>query len=137
MPQLTTDYDPKVGPTIPLIVSDPLSYRREEDSARQERLSFLVDTGASDSSISGRVADRLALPVLGLHAVTGFASVGNAYQYLADVELSFDQVFPIPDMRLLRFEYDTEIVHGILGRVVPRLGTLVLDGPNRRFTLTF
>lgn len=137
MPRLTSVYDPEVGPLVTAIVSEPASLAIGEDSPRQEKVAFLIDTGASDSSISGRITDRLNLPVVGLHTVVGFGSSQDAHQHLADVELLLDEIFSIRDLELFRFDKETQSLQGILGRDVLGLGSLFLDGPNRKFTLTF
>ena len=137
MPQIKSNYDPDVGPLVTAFVSEPLSHASEEDTPRREKVAMLVDTGASDSAISGRVADRLGLPILGLDSVVGFGSTEDAYQHLADLDLSLDQTFTIPGLMLFRFDKDSDRIQGILGRDVLGRGVLVLDGPNRQFTLTF
>jgi hypothetical protein len=98
---------------------------------------MLLDTGASDSAISGRVADRLGLRVLGFETIVGFGSAGDSVQYLADVDLILEEVFPLGEIPLFRFETESDRVQGILGRDILARGTLFLDGPNRTFTLTF
>ena len=98
---------------------------------------MLVDSGASDSSISGAIADRLALPVLGFHNVSGFGASGVAYQYFADIELWLDVRYEFSDWKLLRFESDYNKIQGILGRDILCLGKFILDGPNGQFTLEF
>lgn len=135
MPQLTRPYDPNVGPVVSVVVSDPFSSRRDDESPRSESVTMLIDTGASDSFIAGAVADRLALPVLGLHSVRGFAAKSAAYQYLTDLVVRLDSDCELAGWKLLRFDTDYDRIQGVLGRDVLERARFVLDGPARRFTL--
>lgn len=98
---------------------------------------MLIDSGASDSSIWGAVADRLALPILGLHNVSGLGTKGPAHQYLADIELWLDDCYSLLDWKILRFDSDYDQIQGILGRDILGRGKFILDGPKRQFTLEF
>ena len=99
---------------------------------------MLVDSGASDSSIRGDVADRLGLRVLGLFSVTGFANRASTIQHLADIELWLGDVsYPLSGWKLMRFESDYDKIDGILGRDILERGRFVLDGPAHQFTLEF
>lgn len=137
MPRLTCPYDPDVGPEISVTVSDPLGYRSEDDSPKSEKVIMLLDSGASDSSISEAVAARLSLPVLGLHRVSGFGASADTYQYLADLELWLDVGHELSDRKLLQFSSDHNRIQGILGRDILGLAKFYLDGQNREFTIEF
>jgi hypothetical protein len=135
VPRLTGHYDPGIEPVISVTVSDPFNSRRDEEPSRSETVVMLIDTGASDSSIAGAVADRLGLPVLGLHTVSGFGASGAALQYLADLVLRLDKDHELSDWKLLRFDSDYDKIQGILGRDILARARFVLDGPSRQFTL--
>jgi hypothetical protein len=135
VPLLIRPFEPNVGLVLSVIVSDPFSFRRDEESPRSESVTMLIDSGASDSSIAGAVADRLSLPVLGLHTVSGFGARGATLQYLADMMLRLDGDYELSDWKLLRFDSQYDKIQGILGRDILERARFVLDGPNRQFTL--
>jgi len=136
VPQATRRYDPRIGPVISVAISDPFSDRPDDEFPRSEKVTMLIDTGASDSSISGVIADHLSLPVLGLHDVSGFGSNNMTYQYLFDLELLLDSSHQLADWKLLRFDTDYNKIQGILGRDFLALGMFSIDGQQQEFSIS-
>lgn len=95
---------------------------------------MLIDSGATDSAISGAVASRLSLPILGHYGVIGFGSRGTAFQYLADIELCLDITHGLSNRLLLRFESTHSAFQGIIGRDIIGFGRFSMDGRKQEFS---
>lgn len=134
MSRIVGPYDPNVGPVISVIVSDPVSDRPDHETPKTEKVTMLIDSGATDSAISGAVASRLSLPILGFHGVVGFGSRGTVYQYLADIDLCLDAIYSLSGQLLLEFSSDYGQIQGVIGRDIIGLGYLAIDGRKKEFT---
>jgi hypothetical protein len=134
---LTRRFDPDIGPVHSANIYDPLSRRPEFESAKSQRVDMLIDTGASDSSISGDIIDRLGLSVFGLYRIHSWAQERPSYQHLADIELELDVPYEIRDWGLFRFETRYNAIQGIIGRDILRRARFELNGPKSQFTIEF
>lgn len=98
---------------------------------------MLIDTGASETAVAGRVIDSLLLRAIGFHSVTGFGSTNDAHQYIADIELDLNEAYLVRELPVLRFDSRYDRIQGLIGGDVLGEGTFTLDGPNRVFSLEF
>ena len=138
MSRLIRPYDPAIGPVVFVKISDPISGRDISETARSETARLLVDSGASDSSISVSIAMRLGLPVLGYHQITGFGASKPVYQFLSDVEILLDDgSCQLDDWKLLIFETEYNKIDGLLGRDILARAKFTLDGRAGTFELCF
>ena len=137
---MTRAFDPDIGPVVSVTVSDPYSSRPEFDSPRIEKVTMLLDTGATDSALKGYIIDCLGLSVLGLHGVHSWGPDAEpSLQHSADLEihLDFDEVKEFMDWKLFRFRPDYDKIDGVIGRDILNFSKFALDGPGRQFTLEF
>ena len=138
MPQVTSSYDIRIGPVIPVTVSDPFADRNPDEPPRTDTVRMLVDTGASDTSIAPDIVARLGLRVLGLHEVSGFSASEATYQFIADLELHLDDgPYTLSDWRVLQFNTSYDKIDGLIGRDILSRCRFFMDGINRAFTLEF
>ena len=138
MPTVTRPYDPGIGPVIEVTISDPVSLRDDEQPPKSEKVIMLLDSGASECSISPAVAARLQLVPHGLHEIIGVAASRQAHhQYMADLGLWLgNDCVEYFDWQLIEFSARYDKIDGLLGRDILAHANFHLDGPNRRFTLT-
>lgn len=99
---------------------------------------MLVDTGAARTAIAPTVAERLALPALGLVPMISASHSCEVKEYLADMHLPvMDPPVPLRDCRLIEFPMGTGPIEGLLGRDLLTYCLLEVNGPARHFTIAF
>jgi len=108
---------------------------------------FLIDTGASITSISPTIAQRMGLRSLGKTPVSVPTGQGHLNTYLVDLLVIFgdpetalpsDRIptFPTQNLQVMDYLGSPEHYFGLLGRDILNQGTLKVMGPERRYALT-
>jgi len=138
MPQFNSPYDPKEGPYIEVIVSKPSSlYSEDEVSQSKEKLRMLIDTGASKTAISTKVAQRMGLVPEGQREMTLASGTVMANLYYIDFE--FGGVFPavcLNTMEVVEFKLPTNNWRdGLIGRDFLEKITLEINAPSKTFKI--
>jgi hypothetical protein len=136
--RLIRPYNSCIGSVVSVRIADPMSGRDIGEVAQSETAQMLVDSGASDSSIALPIAERLRLPVLGYHQITGFGATKATYQFLSDIEILLDDgIYTLEDWKLLSFETEYNQIDGLLGRDILSKAQFVLNGSQATFELDF
>ena len=140
MPHITLQFDPAIGPILSINVGFPQSAKQPVGGPPQpETVNFLIDTGASVSSINPATAAKLGLPVLGLVRVVSTTQSMPVNEYLTDLILPIGvPQLILRDWRVLEFPMagsGSGSIGGLLGRDLLRSGVFITNGPHGFFTL--
>ena len=137
MPLLTQQFDPAIGPILSVEVGFPESAKQPEGGVPpRETVNFLIDTGASVSSINPATAAKLGLPILGKVPVVSTTQSVPVNEYMCDLFLPIGAPhLPLRDWRLLEFPTGSGPIGGLLGRDLLQHGMFLTNGPARYFTL--
>lgn len=97
----------------------------------------LVDTGASNSSITHAAAMQAGLPVIGKTNTQNSSAVVACKVYLADVRLSFAPgvEVTVPNIPLVELPMGNAHFSALIGRDALKHGTLFYNGRESTFTL--
>ena len=144
MPSLSLPYDPKIGPRIK--VSFAQAGALAGGQGRVVPATFLVDTGASLTSISPQIAQRVGLRSLGKIPVSAPVGLSSLNTYLVDLLVMFGDLegqfpngdiptFPAPNLLVMDYLGRQDYYQGLLGRDILDRGILKVVGPERRYTL--
>jgi hypothetical protein len=131
-------FEPDLGPVLNVGLARPYSLLSEEQKKTPpliKTIKLLVDTGASMTSFSPKVAQELDLPVLGKVGLKSVTHIVSANQYLADLIWTVGTPFPITDMKLMEFPMADDAIDGLLGRDIICQCLLHLNGPDKTLTL--
>lgn len=137
MPLLTMRFEPDLGPILNVGLARPYSLLSEDEKKSPviKNVKLLVDTGASLTSISPKIAEELNLPVLGKIGLRSVTHEVSANQYLADLIWPIGKPFPIMDMKLMEFPMADHAIDGLLGRDIICQCLLHMNGPDKTLTI--
>lgn len=141
MPQLTLPLDPVFGPLLDTEVGFPASAKQPASGTPpRQTVKFLIDTGASTTSISPDTAVKLGLPILGLKPVRSTTQSVTVNEYLADLFIPLgNPPIPLRDWRLLEFATGGSwggSIGGLLGRDFLQHAIFHVNGPAKIFTIS-
>jgi predicted aspartyl protease len=139
MPRYEKQYDPERGPYLDITISKPASlYPSDAVELSRKRLTMLIDTGASKTAISTRIAHELGLDPIGKRRMTLASGEMLANLYYADLE--FTDMFPsiyLPALQVVEFPLHESWRDGLIGRDFLAGLTIELNAPERKFVLTY
>ncbi len=137
MPQITLQFDPAVGPLLAIEIGFPSSARPPAGGLPpRESVNFLIDTGATVTSINPDTASKLNLPIQGLRPVVSVTQAVLNNEYLADLHLPFGTpLYHLQDWRLMEFPMGGTGIGGLLGRDLLQHGLFHMNGVERIFTI--
>lgn len=137
MARFETTYDPALGPTIRAGIGYPKALQDPTAAPQIVNVTMLIDTGATITSISRTIADGAGLRPMGLRKITSASHETEVHEYLADLYLpTFRPPYHHRNLTVIEF-IGGGVIQGLLGRDVLERGTFELNGPDRRFALTF
>ncbi len=141
MPTVTRTFDPEIGPLlhVGILPYQPLEIARQART-RGTRLA-LIDTGATVSYISDRLAVELRLPVIRRGTSDHAMGRHETNVYGADLVIYFGEHATSPRHFCARVDpWGMAMIHSqfelIIGRHILDLGTFTYEGAARQFTFS-
>lgn len=141
MPQYRQEFDPEKGPHLEIILSKPLmSFDPDEVEATKQTHTFLIDTGASRTVISSKIAIELGLPIISKETVK--TANGPVKCNIRQGDLTCDIFKPpaspiyLPDLRFLEIDLEEGWRGGFIGRDFLEKVILEMNGPEGYFKIT-
>lgn len=141
MPCISSQFDPNIGPIINVGISVPGALHAGAGEPRISAFPLLIDTGASITCISPRIAQVAQLVPRGKQPVTVPSGTDSLNTYLVDLALPFGvpsgQLAPAylaNNILVMEFLGDTTHYQGLLGRDIICKGHLTVTGYDNRFT---
>lgn len=134
MPLLTLRFDNAIGAILVVGLAKPKSVTPGIHPVSSP-VRLLVDTGASHTSISPKVAETLQLPILGKRPLRSVTHEVAANIYLADLVWTVGSPITLRDMQLMEFPMADEAFDGLLGRDLLRYCLLNMNGVDGLLTL--
>ncbi|MGQ0527584.1 MAG: retropepsin-like aspartic protease [Alphaproteobacteria bacterium] len=141
MPQYKQTFDPEKGPHLEITLSKPLSIFEEDDvKSSMQNHSFLIDTGASKTVVSKKIALELGLPVTGKDTVK--TANGSVKCNIRQGDLTCDifklpgSAIYLPDLRILELDLEDGWRGGFIGRDFLQKIILEINSPDKYFKIT-
>ena len=140
MPCATFKFEPAGGMRLPIGLAKPISlFPDQTEPVRIEEFMALLDTGASKTCVTGEIANKLALPLMGKTEMISASEMTPTNVYLVDFFLPFGQPgkspeFRVPDLPVMEFNGGGS-VHILLGMDVLQHMVLNVTAYDNRFTL--
>ena len=140
MPCLTVQFDPVHGPLITLGISPAHSVAQEPTAVRVlTQITALVDTGASLTSVTPEIAEKVGLTLLGKTPMMSASETTETNLYLADIAIPFGEPGQsahgmVSDARVMEFQMDGGNFQMLLGRDILCRGLFQMVGYDKRFT---
>lgn len=137
MPLVKYEFDTRIGPVVEIEFAHPGAAAQAVRGSKPEmhRYNALIDTGASMTGISKKLADAVGLRARGKLRMVSPHGTKDSNKYYADVF--------IPVVNLWNMDLEIIEVHGgflafdaLLGRDILRKGLLTVDGPKGGFTFS-
>jgi hypothetical protein len=138
MPLITRPYDLQKGPYIDVFLSKPESstFRTEEVNDSTQKLTMLLDSGASKTAISSNIAAKMGLLPMGKTPLKSATHEVEANIFYVDLRCSlFTPALYIPDMKVVEFSFANGWIDGFLGRDFFEKVIFSLNGPAKTFTI--
>ena len=139
MPLVTLPFDSSVGPILLAEIARPSDLDAAHGSpGKRIPVRFLIDSGASHTSVTPQLAHRAELPVLGQTALRSVTHEVAANLYLGDLFLPIgNPASHFKDFQFLEFPLGNPSFDGLLGRDLLQFGLFQLNGPARNYILGF
>lgn len=138
MPLITLPYDWGKGPHIEIFVSKPksITFREDEIAESTCKLDMLIDSGASKTAISAKMAQKIGLLSIGKTTLKSATHNVDANIFYADLRCDlFGSPVYFRDMNILEFPLADGWKDGFLGRDFLNHVKFSLDGPKKEFSL--
>ena len=142
MPCLSVQFDPAVGPIVNLGVGKPNTMTpgaAAQDAARA--YVALIDTGASITCLSPKVAEEVGLQPIGKRPTASAHGVQEVNLFLADIALPFGDptkgalAMAAQSMQVMEFQPGPAVYQALLGRDIIYGGLFAMTGYDKRFTI--
>jgi len=140
MPHITQSYDPIKGPYLDILVSKAAvtTFRPEEVTESTQKLTMLIDTGASKTAINPSVANRIGLMPMGKTELKTASHIIPANIFYVDLKCNlFTPPLKIDNRPVLSFPLAIEGLDGILGRDFLEIMIFNMNGVEKKYTLTY
>jgi hypothetical protein len=157
MPSLSGVFNPTIGPLITLFLTPPAVLQQAAHDAaigppvNVHAVMALIDTGASITSVTAKLAQQVGLPVIAKRPIGTAGGVVPANVYLADIAITFTVIpagpigqplppapvaaVPIPNIEVLEFQCASPHFQMLLGRDILCRGVFHM-GFDNRFTFS-
>lgn len=145
MPCISTSFDPNIGPIINIGIAKPNTLRtaNQQSSPVITLFSALIDTGASITCISPKIAQTVGLRPTGKMQMASASQVVAVNSYLADVALPFGdpvaavqtQTLASESMTLMEYQSNNTGYEALIGRDLICKGLFSMTGWDKRFTI--
>lgn len=142
MPCVSGDYNPEIGILLQVgfarggeltrVMADQAGVAADSLKLEVAGIQALIDTGASRTSISPKLAGNLDLPPSGKILVQGATGAKPVNTYAVDIMLSFGrQSIMIEDLEVCEFDPGQAAYQALIGRDILCQGVLTADFAGR------